>query len=60
MVATPPAGNHPKLAAKTSISISASQKDGTEMPAKQARLTAPSIAEPGRRAAMMPSGSASA
>ena len=46
-VAMPPAGSQPSAAAKTRISISASQKDGTETPAKLKRLTAASKARAG-------------
>ena len=59
-VATPLAGNQPSPAAKIRIRISASQKVGTDTPAKQNRLTAVSSRDSGRRAAAVPSPRASA
>ena len=54
----PEAGSQPSVTANRMMNNSASQNGGTEMPAKQNRLTALSVAECWRTAAAMPSGSA--
>src|ERR1700722_7178291 len=56
----PPAGNQPSSAANTIMNSRASQKVGIDTAAKENRLIPASSQELGRRAAAMPSPSASA